>query len=117
MRVASSPKNRTPVRLRWRGMGQRKVEREWPAPRNTRHVWVLGEDRLTPPVQGLVIAWRRHSYRWYAFVARVDETASGGRVIQDWLPIERLRPVRTDPNRVLRYAWFSERLRPPPDAS
>lgn len=94
-------------------MGQRKTDREWPAPRNTRHVWVLGEDRLTPPAQGLVIAWRRHSYRWSALVVRVDESVPEGRTVQDWLPVDRLRPVRTDPNHVLRYSDFSERLRPP----
>lgn len=38
-------------------------------------------------------------------------------MIQDWLPIERLRPVRTDPNHVLRYSGFSELLRPPRDVS
>lgn len=53
-------------------MRQRWIEREWPAPRNTRFVYVLGEDRLTAPVQGLVIAWSRHSYKWSALVCRVD---------------------------------------------
>ena len=62
-------------------MGQRKIDKEWPAPRNTRHVWGLGDDRLTPPVQGLVVGWRRHSYRWSALVVRVDEAAPGGRGI------------------------------------
>ena len=98
-------------------MGQRRVEREWPPPRNTRFVWVLGGDRMTPPVQGLVIAWTRHSYRWSALVVRVDDTAGGGRTVQDWLPLERLRPVRSDPNRVLNYSGFSELLRPPRDVS
>ena len=93
-------------------MGQRRIDREWPAPRNTRHVWVFGEDRLTPPTQGLVIAWRRHSYRWSALVVRIDESVAEGRVIQDWLPIDRLRPVRSDPNHALRYSGFSELLRP-----
>jgi hypothetical protein len=41
---------------------------------NARFVYVLGEDRLTPPVQGLVIAWRRYSYKWSALVCRVDES-------------------------------------------
>lgn len=54
-------------------MGQRRVEREWPAPRNTRFVYVIGEDRLTPPVQGLVVAWTRHSHRWSALVCRVAD--------------------------------------------
>ena len=98
-------------------MGQRKVDREWPPPRNTRHVWVVGEDQLTPPVEGLVIAWARTSYRWSALVVRVDGTGGAGRTVQDWLPVERLRPVRSDPNRVLKYAGFSELLRPPPGVS
>ena len=94
-------------------MGQRRVEREWPAPRNTRFVYVLGEDRLTPPVQGLVIAWNRHRYKWSALVCRVDDSVPGGRLVQDWLPAERLRPVRADPNKVLTNWRFTERLRPP----
>lgn len=98
-------------------MGQRKINREWPAPRNTRHVWVIGEDRLTPPVQGLVIAWSRHSYKWSALVVRVDESENASRMIQDWLPMERLRPVRSDPNHVLRYSRFAELNRPPRDVS
>ena len=98
-------------------MGQRKVDREWPPPRNTRHVWVVGEDHLTPPVQGLVIAWARRSYRWSALVVRVDDTGGAERMVQDWLPVERLRPVRSDPNRILKYAGFSELLRPSRDVS
>ena len=94
-------------------MGQRRVEREWPSQRNTRFVYVLGEDRLTAPVQGLVIAWNRTRQRWSALVVRVDESVPGGRLVQDWLPAERLRPVRADVNKVLRYSGFSELLRPP----
>lgn len=94
-------------------MGQRKIDREWPPPRSTRHVWVIGADRLTPPVQGLVVAWSRHSYKWSALVVRVDEAGDGTMMIQSWLPMERLRPVRSDPNHVLRYWQFSELSRPP----
>lgn len=94
-------------------MGQRRREREWPSQRNTRFVYVLGEDRLTAPVQGLVIAWNRHRQQWSALVVRVDESVPGGRLVQDWLPAERLRPVRADVNKVLRYSGFSELLRPP----
>lgn len=96
-------------------VGQRKIDREWRQPRNTRHVWVIGEDRLTPPVQGLVIAWRRASYRWSALVIR--DSGDGATTIQGWLPLERLRPVRSDPNHVLRYWGFSELNRPSRDAS
>ena len=69
-------------------------------------MWVIGEERLTPPVQGLVIAWSRHSYRWSALVVRVDESGDGTTMIQGWLPMERLRPVRSDPNHVVRYSDF-----------
>ena len=92
-------------------MGQRRTDREWSAPRNPRHVWVLGEDRLKPPTQGL-IGWRRRSRRWSALVVMVDESVVEGRMIQYWLRIERLRRERSDPNRVLRYFRFTELLRP-----
>lgn len=51
------------------------------------------------PVQGYVVEFRRQSYRWTALVqtAAADEE---GRAVstQTWLPIERLIPVRSDPN-------------------
>ena len=94
-------------------MGQSRRDREWPVPRNTRFVYVLGEDKLTAPVQGLVIAWNRYRYRWRALVVQVDP-AHDGRVVQDWVPVERLRPVRTDPNKILRDWRFTELTRPPP---
>ena len=98
-------------------MGQPRRDREWPVPRNTRFVYVLGEDRLATPVQGLVLAWNRHRYRWRALVVHVDNHVHGGRVVQDWIPLERLRPVRADPNKVLRDWRFTELTRPPQDAS
>ena len=82
-------------------------------PRNTRFVYVLGEDRLSAPAQGLVIAWNRHRHRWRALVVRLDESVPGGRLVQDWLPVERLRPVRADPNKVIRNWRFTELSRPP----
>src|SRR5690242_18989560 len=93
-------------------MGQSRRDREWPAPRNTRFVLVLGETRLTEPVQGLVVAWSRHRYKWRALVVRVDESVAGGRLVQDWLPVERLRPVRVDPNKVINNWCFTELTRP-----
>ncbi len=50
-------------------------------------------------MQGLVLDWRRHSYRWSALVVTV-RVEQGGRpvVVQEWLPAERLKPVRSDPN-------------------
>ncbi|RCK68299.1 hypothetical protein DT076_16765 [Desertihabitans brevis] len=94
-------------------MGQRQKDKEWPAPRNTRHVWILGSGPHGAPVQGLVIAWHRHAYRWQALCCWVEPTEDGGeQLVQRWLPVERLRPARTDPNQAIRYSWFSERLRP-----
>lgn len=49
------------------------------------------------PRPGLVLDWRRHSYRWTALVVTV-QLESGARVVQEWVPAERLRPVRSDPN-------------------
>ena len=54
---------------------------------------------LTPPVQGLVLGWRRHSYRWSALVVTVRVENGRPVVVQEWVPAERLRPVRSDPNR------------------
>ena len=82
-------------------MGQSRLDRTWPAQRNTRFVYVLGEDQLATPVQGLVVAWSRYRYKWRALVVRVDDSVPGGRMVQDWLPLERLRPVRVDPNKGL----------------
>lgn len=79
----------------------------------TRFEYDVSPVRLTPPVQGLVIAWNRHHYKWSALVCRVDESVPGGRLVQDWVAAERLRPVRADPNKVLRYSAFGEMLRPP----
>jgi hypothetical protein len=54
---------------------------------------------LTPPVQGLVLDWRRHSYRWSALVVTVRIEDGPPVVVQEWVEAERLRPVRSDPNR------------------
>lgn len=68
----------------------RKIDRSWPKQRHTRHVWVKQPGVHNPPVQGFIIAWRRHSYRWSALVVYVD---ADGRVIQEWLPADRLGKV------------------------
>jgi hypothetical protein len=49
-------------------------------------------------VQGYVLEWRRHSYRWNGLVL-ISGTDDQGRptAAQQWLPAERL-PVRSDPN-------------------
>jgi len=95
-------------------MGQRQADREWPKPRNTRHVWILGTGLHVPPVQGFVVAWNRHSYRWSALVVYVEQVDELEQLVQRWLPVDRLRPVRTDPNWVVRYSGFTERGRARP---
>jgi hypothetical protein len=38
-----------------------------------------------PPVQGLVLDWRRHSYRWAALVVTVRFENSRPVVVQEWV--------------------------------
>ena len=80
-------------------MGQRGKDRRYATPRTTRHVWVRPEQPGVAPVQGYVLEWRRHSYRWTALVL-VSGADREGRptASQQWVPAERLTPVRSDPN-------------------
>ena len=78
-------------------VGQRR-DRGWPKPRHTRFVWVTAPGRQGPPVQGLVLDWRRHSYRWSALVVTVRIEDGQPLVVQEWFDADRLRPVRSDPN-------------------
>lgn len=71
-------------------MGQRRKDRTWPRPRGTRHAWLRRPGPHEPPVQAFVIAWRRHSYRWQAYVVWVSDA---GQVIQEWVPADQLGPV------------------------
>ena len=80
-------------------MGQRRVDKEWPRPRHTRFVWVSPPGLQVPPVQGLVLDWRRRSYRWSALVVTVLEQDGRQTVVQEWVEAERLLPVKSDPNR------------------
>ncbi|GAA1428476.1 hypothetical protein GCM10009616_08160 [Microlunatus lacustris] len=77
------------------------LEREAAAltPRHTRFVWVSQPGLQVPPVQGYVLDWRRHSYRWTALVVTVRLEDGGPVVTQEWVDVERLRPVRADPNK------------------
>jgi len=61
-------------------------------------VWVRPEAGGSPE-QGYVLAWRRHSYAWSALVltSGVDEEGRPT-AAQQWVPAERLTPVRSDPN-------------------
>jgi len=50
-------------------------------------------------MQGLVLEWRRHSYRWSALVVTVYTDDHGQpTVVQRWVPAEELVPVKSDPN-------------------
>ena len=49
-------------------MGQRRIDRTYPPQKHTRHVWVAQAGPQQPPLQGYVLEWRRHSYRWSALV-------------------------------------------------
>jgi hypothetical protein len=80
-------------------MGGRRVDRLWPRPRRTRHVWIKNESTLLPPTQGLVLEWRRQAYKWAALVLFVHEEPDKSPIfMQQWFPVERLRPVQSDPN-------------------
>lgn len=65
--------------------------------RHTRHVWVLGDRRWETPHQGLVIDWKRHSYKWFALVVLVDPSVPEQPFIVSWFPAQRLLPVRSIP--------------------
>ena len=79
-------------------MGQRRKDREWPTPATTRHVWVEQPGIQRPPIQGYVLDWRRHSYRWSALVVIVFVDEGHPIVVQRWIPVEQLTPVKSDPN-------------------
>ena len=84
------------------GMGQTRLERTWPRPRSTRHVWVRSRDRhpYQPPDQGLIVAWRRRSWQWEALCVLVRVLPGEDPVvIQRWVAAKDLRPVPADPNR------------------
>ena len=80
-------------------MGQSRKDREWPTPATTRHVWVAQEGVQVPPLQGFVLDWRRYSYHWWALVVVVQQPKEGGPVsVTQWLPVERLTPIKSNPN-------------------
>ena len=49
-------------------------------------------------MQGYVLDWRHHSYRWSTLVVTVRVEDGRAVVVQEWIEAERLRPVRADPN-------------------
>ena len=82
-------------------MGQTRNERTWPKPERVRHVWARIDPRhpLAPPLPAVVVAWRRQSGQWEAWIVAVSDD---GTVLQLWAPAERLRPIASDPNRAWR---------------
>jgi hypothetical protein len=73
----------------------------WPQPRSFRHVWVrLNRRAATPaPMPGLVLEWERDRRgRWRAFVVWIDSTLLEPRTRMEWLPVDVLRPAKSDPN-------------------
>lgn len=49
-----------------------------------------------------MLEWRRYAYRWSAFVAYVILTGDHQpeRVVTEWIPISRLRAVKSHPDRL-----------------
>lgn len=63
------------------------------------------------PAQGLVLDWRRAGTNHQALVAYVNEALHPKRIITEWMPAEKLTPIRADPN-VIDYGrspWDSRR--------
>ena len=61
----------------------------------TRHVWVRPPD-IPVEHQGLLLEWRQYdSGDWWGRVLYVDRE---GREIMEWIPRDRIRPVRSEPN-------------------
>lgn len=85
-------------------MNRPKSDR-WPAYNPTRHVLIERDFRNDRPWQGFVVDWKRHGYKWSALVVFIDESVDGMPLVQQWLPIEKLRPMQTDPNPP-RDEWF-----------
>lgn len=49
-----------------------------------------------PPGQGLVLEWRRESYRWSALVVTVRLEVGKPVVVQEWTEAERRRSATND---------------------
>ena len=70
----------------------------WPPFKRVRFVLVRREPWTALPVQGLVLDWRKAGPRHQALVAYVDEALHPKRIITEWMPAEKLTPIRADPN-------------------
>jgi hypothetical protein len=73
----------------------------WPPPRSWRHVWVRSDRGTSAPLPGLILDWRQTGARWSAWVIWLDDNFGVGsrkRVHQGWVPADRLRPAKSDPN-------------------
>jgi hypothetical protein len=90
-------------------VGLARGDKEWPRQRGTRHVWVLDDNPLKPPHQGLVLAWARHSYRWRALtIFTCAEDDGSVSYTMRWFPVERLAPVPSDANNAFVFRGFRE---------
>jgi hypothetical protein len=72
----------------------------WPQPKQVRHVWVR-LDRRAPspaPAPGLVLDWQRDRRSWRALVVWIDSSSIRPCTRTEWLPVEVLRPAKSDPN-------------------
>lgn len=86
-----------------RKVGQSRRERTWSTPSRTKHAWLReGNHPHDIPRQVYVVSWRRHSYRWFAFIVEAVEIegATDPVIVQRWVPVSMLRPVAADPNRI-----------------
>ncbi|MEO6604655.1 MAG: hypothetical protein ABIN55_03485 [Aeromicrobium sp.] len=70
----------------------------WPPFKRVRFVLVRREPWTALPVQGLVLDWRKTGPNHQALVAYVDEALHPKRIITEWMPAEKLTPIRADPN-------------------
>jgi hypothetical protein len=93
--------------LRWRTSCSIRARRDGlrPNPGHALQGWhpacacVVSDEPPATRSKGLVLDWRRHSYRWSALVVTVRSEAGRRWVVQEWVDAERLRPVRSGPNR------------------
>lgn len=81
-------------------VGMKPSKRDaWPQPARWSHCWVrFGRTPQPPPAPGLILDWRRDRHQWRAWVIWLDNTGNGQTVKQGWLPVEVLRPARSDIN-------------------
>jgi len=89
-------------------MGQRKRDQEWPLPATTRHVWVQSPEHHQPPDPGLLIAWQRVGWTWWALVVTVmDRPGKSAVTIQRWYHRRDVIGAPTRPESPDRLRWHA----------